>query len=259
MKPFEVAEIDRSVFEAIRLELVSAGYLPNVANYLIPDTADAVDIAAYTAAKKELSDDDHLIDLYGVGNYKSKQEKLIPKIVVLRKGIDTGSLGGMHATYYEQSTFKLTPQSANSVGFIKYKYPTATKHIQYDIRIVCDTAELERIMLDIVYKALGEFKQMNPVLPTGSQDSERSFMIRSLNAINITSSDIIEWSLPYTVQDVWLSKGTLVKGNIVKLSDYDGSVVVVPPLTPMGATGSDANAGVPVVPSGGQLIELKKS
>jgi hypothetical protein len=219
MIPFvAIKEVDRAIFELIRKETVSRG--------LYPDVAVLADAAALTAAKAALrAAGKELVEVIGVGAWESKDEKGMSKIVVLHKGMGRGTLSGIGCTYFHQ---RLVDEVA---VFDKYQYPDYSKHLNYEVRVICNTVAQERVLLDIVEKALGGYSQLNPVLDNGTFDTSRYFMLDTGNGINITKSGVIEWMIPVSARDLWLHSGKLVKAGIPRMTHVTGVIVATSVIT----------------------------
>lgn len=95
---FEIVE--RSIFEAIREDIVRRGYLPDIA-----------DTARYTddpAGVQNWADDlavirasmGFVVEVFGASSSRDKYEKKLPRIIVIPKRVYPGDLGGDSNGYY---------------------------------------------------------------------------------------------------------------------------------------------------------------
>lgn len=134
--------IERSLYEAIRLILVELGYLPDILLY----TNDALGQANWAAALSTVKvDKGFAIELFGVGSSEKKYEKQVPRIVIQHRRFTKGTIGNSPHEYVRQldGSYELIKNpTIRSVGF-------------YDVHIVANSAEQERIQHAVVNAALG--------------------------------------------------------------------------------------------------------
>jgi len=194
---FTYEEIDRTIFELIRLEIVRLGFLPDVTSYL-------TDNAAYQVAKNNLRntlDDKQLIDIFGVGTTDARDEKTVNKITVRRKEAPKGTLGGFPVVEYDPITV------GNTVtGFNKFKMPEHTKNIKYEIRYISRSVKFARIMSQIIEDTIGVRRYINPVKNDGSFDTVKNFFIEMSNEVDVSDDNVIEYLFTYDVKDVFIQR-----------------------------------------------------
>ena len=97
----KIEEIDRGIFEAIRLLLVSEGLLPDITLY--PDTPTG--LANYLAAKETLKAsifDNEIVEIKGVGASYKRGKKVTSTIFVDRTGEDKGDVGGFAVSDFDE-------------------------------------------------------------------------------------------------------------------------------------------------------------
>lgn len=213
---FTYAEIDRTITDIIRLAAVQAGYLPDI-------TAMA-DAAAYATAKQAVRDSGkQVIEVYGVGTGKSRDEKSINKITIDRKGGEPGTIGGWPSTFFVSQVIESQTQ------FNKYFYPDQTKNIKYEIRCIGAKAEYYRIMEEIIHDNLGMQKFLVAVDATTGAPSGKFFYIEQTAEVDVSSADFLETYFQYSVKDVFITAavagGKLIRANIVPLTDVEVTVV----------------------------------
>lgn len=245
---FSYEELDRTLFEHIRLKVVELNYLPDIALYTTQN--------AYKTAKDTLRaslPDKQLIEVYGVGAAENRDEKTVSKIVIDRKSAPRGSLGGWPATFFEERTV------GSSVVYDKKMYPDQTRNVRYEIRYITNTAKYARILSEIIDYALGTKKFLNSVNPsTLAIDPDKCFYMLLQNEVDVSSNELMEYVFTYEIQDIFLKRlidiapsnptgeGRPILSNIVPLTTVSYYLVPVasnvdlnsPPAQP---TASDGN------------------
>lgn len=137
-----VERVERSIFHAIRLELVDKGYLPDVTTF--PDTPSGV-TAFKTALAAIVGVKGFAVEVFGVGSNQSKGKLAVPRITILEESRLPGALGGDPVPYYEV---------AGPDTFNPRVLPPQTKDFQYQISLWYNTAEQGRILHGILALAL---------------------------------------------------------------------------------------------------------
>lgn len=200
---FELAEIDRAIFEAIRKQIVKVGYLPE-----ITDFSNAVDWQNARDLLRQGVIGNCLIDVYGVGSPFDRDEITGAKIVIDRKTESLGSMGGLGYDYIKQE----------DNTFTKIQISESSIDIDFEIRIYANvidldsnsyTATFERLMLSILHKALGFKRFFSPVLPTGENDDNRKFFLKFIQNVDYSALQFIQKVSTFQVTDVWLRVDTV--------------------------------------------------
>jgi hypothetical protein len=209
-----IEKVDRSLFEAIRLELVDKGYLPDVADtgtYPDNDAGVAAWKAAITAivGVKGFS-----IEIYGIGSSQKKYEMKVPRIVITNSFRLPGDLGTAPDVQYA-----LNQGSTAWEGFL---LPPQTANFEYEITLVYNTAAENRVMHQILALALpkrGYIQIYNSVNP------EDKFFIKQLgyNDYAATDEGYKESTYTYRVDDIIDSSQNKVKdaAKIVEIKVED--------------------------------------
>src|SRR5690606_2016746 len=145
--------LDRTLYEYTRLKIVELGYLPDITNY----NTNEEYLAAKIALSKTLKYN-QLIEVFGVGAPESRDEKIPNKITINRKEIFDGSFGTFGAVSFELNQ--------GNESYTKYKNPPRCKNIEYDIRIISNSAFYDRIMHSIILNVFNDIS-FKPALENG--------------------------------------------------------------------------------------------
>lgn len=208
---FTYEELDRSMYEYIRIGLVRAGLLPDISLYT---TA-----ASYKAAKDSLraslaGSNKRLVELFGVANMDARDGKTDAKITIDRMGTPIGSMGAFGAYYYSSDN-ALNPTLYNIYG-----YPDRAIDIVYDVRIISRTTEMERIAHHVVYRNLGVNRyhlSYHPITYVKSVD--KYFLLELAVDTNLSTSGMLEILMKYVVRDVFIADGDISDGGYITSAD----------------------------------------
>lgn len=211
-----VEQVDRTLFEYLRLGVVAAGFLPDVTAY---GTA-----ALYTAAKDTLRAslaDKQLIEIFGVGASESRDEQSSSKIFINRTGFVKGGTGGFPATQYETIVTGSGPSAVTS--FNKYMLPAASKNVRYEVRYITNSVKFDRIIMQLIEDIFGDRGYLKTVEVSGSTVTftGQDILVDQENFVDVSSTDLIERVFYYIVPDVWIQNARVVTANIVPMSTVD--------------------------------------
>jgi hypothetical protein len=191
MKHIQLAEVDRGIFERLRLVLVEEGYLPDVTTVAEGDWEMAMQ--AIRQSGKEP------ITLYGVGAWKSRGEILTLAIIIERTGRELSSLG------YDGSRSYVP----NGSGFNVYQSPLETAILKYSITAVGQTQAHEYLLQNIMYQAFGVSKSLEGYTEAGSPTPER-FVLQRGAISNQNDADFVETVFTYSTRELLLEPDTLI-------------------------------------------------
>lgn len=132
-------QVDRSVFEVIRKEIVRLGYLPDITQFTDP--------TAFQNAKKAIvAEKGYVIDIFGAGSNLDKYAKRYPRIVYLPKRIIPGDIGGnYYGAYYEKSS---------QGGYDATAQPPQWTNYQFEVSLVAQKIDHLRAMDGIISNVL---------------------------------------------------------------------------------------------------------
>lgn len=190
-------EIERTLFEFIRLRLVAMGYLADVSAYQPPSGANQT---AYEAALQAIrAGGKEVIEPYGIGGNEKRGEKRVNKIWINLRQLNTGSV-----SLWGES---LDPNSGNPLVFDRTFFASSTSNCIYDIRSSCDKSEYDRICTQAILQGLTASRvgQAFPIVRNdGTQDGTRWILVRLINSTDIRQPQFFERLYTFEVQDVWL-------------------------------------------------------
>ncbi len=197
--PYE--QLDRTIYELIRRELVSIGALPD-RKILSP--------TQYAQALSILRAEGSLIELFGQGSLEARDKKEVSRITILRKNTQLGTLGANHI-----SEFKPTLNEQDEVvSFDKMKQPTRSKNVVYEIRSIALSTQKERLMIQAISKALG-FDYVNLVDPITLEDVEGELvLLNMLGDVDVSVMDFTERLFTYAFMDIWVDEAIVERGSI---------------------------------------------
>lgn len=246
-------DIDRTLFEILRLAVVNAGMYPDITKYTNRKDFEAAKDALRASGVE-------LVEPVGVGSWPSKDERTSCKIVLIRRRIDKGGLNGSGCTFYK-GLYRLVDGVETLIGskenymysyvdlnyvlkqyitednkeylkyayYKKYAYPATQKSVEYDIRILCNTAAMERRLIDLVSDCMNHGRLVTGLVDSnGVFGKEKTVTYISDGCVNVTSGRLIEWSFPYSTDYVWLDEPKLLRDRIPVLHKVSGNVIVTP-------------------------------
>ena len=203
---YKLEEIDRTLFELIRLKLVKYGLLPDITQY--------TSLQDYKSAKDAIeSSGKEVVEIRGVGTAEARDTKLSHEIIIDRKGASVGVLGGYPATQFVEDTEN---------GTLSKQYlPDATNNIEYEIRVISNSIKYERILSQLIYQTLG-IRKYHKVVENYNSFLDKEFFMTYNGDIDVTSTQTKERLFRYMVNDVWIGsddiESLLIRDNIVPLT-----------------------------------------
>ena len=206
--------VDRGIFQQLRRRVVLEGYLPDIKNY-VGGTAE--DYVQAKVTLKEGLPDKTLIEVFGIGSSDSREEKTDCKIVVDRVGMKKGDVSYTDEVFYVAN--------ANN-KFDKMRMPDTAFDVEYEVRIIGNTAKFDRIMHNIVFYALGSKKYIKFVDDDG-EDTVGGFLLMFTGFLDITKDKFIERLFRFTAKNVFLTDAELIKADVPKLTQVKVNVVAV--------------------------------
>ncbi len=182
--------VERSLYHALRLELVDKGYTPDALVVTTETTFEAA-LAAIKTVKG------FAVEVFGVGSSQKKYGVKIPRIVILEEQRLTGALGGTPNPHHVPV---LTGPAITS--YLPTTTPPETKDLTYKISLVYQSAAEGRILHQILALALpsrGYIDWYDDV-----NNIEKIFVRQvGFSETSFTEEGYREAGYMYTVQDIW--------------------------------------------------------
>lgn len=212
-------EIDRTLFERLRLKIVEYGYYPDITLYLGNPTG----LKAAKDALRNSLPDKQLIELFGVGNAEARGKKTLNKITIDRKSTPKGTLGGFPEIEHEK-----VAGPGDTYTYTKRQLPDHTRDVLYEVRLHPSTAKFSRIMSDIVGEVFGIKRYMSPVKSNGAFDNTKSFFIEYESENDVSDEDMLETVIRYKVRDIFVAKeGKVLSVGIVPMTQVIADMMAV--------------------------------
>lgn len=232
--------VERSIYDALRKNIVAAGYLPDIMNttrYPIdpenPENLNQVGIANWTADINTIKTNmGFCCDLLGTSAAKAKGDKKVPRIAIVAKRIMPGDLGYPPQEFYvKRNTVPIT--------YTKSTYPKESANMHFDIHIVSETQQQLRFMNFIIQQTLGQkvyiylyndptqnffIKQYNyyetPDAKDGYEENIYQYEVQDLYLVNLSTITIA----PITEIDVNLQIATKTGEKILPNGQPNGPI-----------------------------------
>lgn len=194
---FTVEQIERGIFEALRLVLVAHNHLPDMLLYL-------GNAAGYRAAQQVIRNTPGglLIDLMNVGDYTAKGELTYPSIIIELSSEEPGDVRSNAGAY--AFVFKNLQQK-----FDKFKMPDSSSNLTYTITAICKSTKQQRLIDRLMFEALPKRGKMKGKLQDGS-DTEQTFPIAWVQTVNLSDREYIEKQYRFIVRNVFVQESELV-------------------------------------------------
>lgn len=223
-----IQRVERSLYEAIRLELVDKGYCPDIADTVtFPDNPAGV--IAYNAALGTIvTNKGFAIEVFGVGSNFKKYETKIPRIVILEEQRLPGDLGGSpHLTY----TFIPPVNPQDSGTYDSSVLPPQTSDFIYSIGLVYGSAVENRILHQILALALPKRGYINYYdNPTGK---EKIFVKHTgFSEMSYDNKGYREASYLYQVSDLFETENTPIRTGISPIHEIRVDIRTDSPVQP---------------------------
>lgn len=203
-------DLDRTLFEYLRLEIVRLGYLPDW-KALTGTLAERK--ALYEQQKATIKQQKGVvIDIFSQGSGESLGAKDVAMIYILRKTVTNSD---EVASWGIRNIEKIE----NTANYRITKYPARAKDVMYEIRLFTDTTKIERVIFDAVFAALGElsFKALwDSVTGSFLTDCTAFICFNAYNSIELETG--VEYVLNYSVKDVYVTPFLTIEETVVPIS-----------------------------------------
>jgi len=197
--------IERSLFEAVRLELVAKEYLPDIANTdTYPDTVPGwalwkAAIVTIVTAKG------FAIELFSGASNETRGVKKVPRIVIDSGNFLPGALGGDPRRFFNDKT----------THYGALVTPPQTVDFYVNFHLISNSIAQSRILNAVMALAIPR----RGYLPWYN-DATKTFFVRYLNYYDQsnTGEGIIEHVYAYEIPDAWDREDVEVYATIAKIS-----------------------------------------
>jgi hypothetical protein len=197
---FTLEQTDRAIFETIRTELVAQGYTPDI-------TVHTTEIAYNTALQAIKTAGKQPVNIYGVGEWRAKKELKYNTIIIERVNRTLSNLGYHGEVYYELN---------GSNKYDKKQTPYETVQLAYNVTMVCDNTQNERILQGILYNALDAVKTLKGVNGNGTE-TDNTFLLFRQDIINQSGADFIEYIFRYNTSEVFLEIDKIIEADLPRI------------------------------------------
>lgn len=190
-------KVDRSIYEYLRRKVVGLGYLPNIRDY---DTPEEYQAARATLSATLNSRGERMIDVYGVGSWESRGEKTDCKFTVERRDMSSGKLGFSGIPVYTE----VRGNAGDLTGYKKGQMPDKTVNIEYEVRYMCTTVKMERILLAILDVVFGKGSRSMKGVNEEGDFIEEDFILIYNGTADVRHREFIEGFVRLTASDIYL-------------------------------------------------------
>jgi len=198
--------IERSLFEAIRLELVAKEYLPDISDTITyPDTQ--VGWTAWEAAiKAVVTAKGFAIELFSTGSPEGKGIKKVPRIVINSGNFLPGALGGDPRRFFSDET-------THHKSLVT---PPQTTDFYVNFHLVSNSTAEARVLNALLALSIPRRGYLS-----WYNDSTEKFFTRYLNYYDQGNVDegVIEHVYAYEIPDAWDREDIEVDVSIAKMTE----------------------------------------
>lgn len=218
-----LSEVDRTLYEHLRLALVAAGYLPDITSFS--------DSTLYEQALEALRASGDLVELMGVGHREDRDEIVPGRVVIDYAGSSEGSFSAFPEYCYER-----IGNGATST-FDKFAFPDEIKDVGYDIRTISTTRAQDRKIHEVVNKVLGFKRYLASWSDADTDLTGQDVLLRQEDDRYINGTRYIEHRYVYEFKDLDLQGFTRIDENIpalVNFPDVTDSTILKERTDPLG-------------------------
>lgn len=193
-------EIDRAIYNHLRIGLVTYECLPDISQY---STDESYQTARAVIKGKEKDYGTPLVDIYGIGTGETREATDENKIVIDRNGIGSGSIGGNYTKRFEKVENKWS----------KKQNPDGSINLDYEVRTLTNKTSYDRLLTSLIFSILGTSRYI-PVFLNYTTQTDKLFFLSYEGSVNVSSTiDTIERLHRFTVVDVFLQQPDILAGT----------------------------------------------
>jgi hypothetical protein len=210
-------ELDRTLFELIRLEVVAQGYLPDWRTIAGADLATKK--ANYELAKQAIrTAGKMIIEVFGVGVGEEREEKLANMIEVNRQALSVGTIGQQGIQYFK----------SQGDGFDIVESQGTTSIVSYEIRYFTNKTAYDRIIYGILDKALRKQLRVNLVDNSWAFTGPMAYFEFESWVDATTRFDMFERIWRLKAMDVQVNQEITVATDIVPIDTINMDLYLLP-------------------------------
>ena len=196
--------VQRSIYHALRKEVVRLGYLPDIELY--PETNQGNE--DFRLAKEVIATTKgYFIDLFGHSSARAKFDKKCPRIVVFMSRIYEGDIGASPA--------KIWAKDPENNKYKSGQVPAQASNLIFAIHILSNKTSQDVLLNRIVSNVLG---QKGFVKYYDEPESDFFIFNSSYNDLEDSQENIIERAYYYTVKDIFMGE---VKTDDIELTPIE--------------------------------------
>lgn len=186
---FTLAQIERSIFETIRLRLVADGYLPDRLSF-------ASDSLFRNALKSRETAHTPTIEVINDSPFSVKGGLSYSRIIIEQTKTRKGNVAGGSSLVYEN----------NEDGtFDKLRYPSHSVHLEFDVRYITDKKNIDRYCFSLLQDLFGGGYHSYKGLNQDRTWTEHSFATKFSSGFNVSDKEFLEKGIIFEVRDVFIS------------------------------------------------------
>lgn len=211
-------QLDNTIFELIRLELVRQGYLPD---QLLYSTEQEFTDAKQALIDNSTDDDFRIITLHNVGSNEARGESHYPKILIDREEEPEGDLGAHGITEFQEINVD------GEDRFQEVGLPTSSSEVVYELTTGTESRRYEVIMDQIIRNALKNMTQHQIFVEDDNAFTGETFFMKREQKIDLSTSELIEKQIRYRASDLWLEDCVLQEGTYSPITEINVDICAV--------------------------------
>lgn len=209
-------QVDRALYNLLRLAFVQAGILPDITTY--PNNPTGA--SSYHSDKEALAT---CVELLGIGSRNSRGDKEPHTLIINRSDvIPSVGIGGQNKTVYTP----VGDVKANGI-YKAEKVPDSALNFEYELRLYTDSAEVLRTVHSILLQTLGTSRYI-PVYEDYQTVKEGAYLYCQFrDFVELSDADLLEFRFTFYLLDVWISDSSL-SSDIVPITSIDFQTNLLP-------------------------------
>jgi hypothetical protein len=204
---FELQELDRAFYDCLRRELVKNNYLPDIS------VLSKADFLLQLKAMIE-SPNSKVIEIFGVGDVKSRGKVDVNKIVIDRIDVSPADFGAYNTKHYQRTS---------STTYKKLARPAMAYNLTYQVGYVTDSTREDRKLMNMILFIFGAMGCKNGIKEDFTK-TENFFAYKQTDFKDNSDGNYIERIFRYAVENVFISPDSVESENIGVLIDIQTEI-----------------------------------